>query len=97
MTPLGQQIARLLQPEHWEEWDLYFGCLRHKPTSLQLDILWFEVYGAGLGMLDRMRLWRAAYRLERYLMKRRREQAIEELSQRLMSEEERAIEELLRS
>jgi len=98
MTPLGQQIARLLQPEHWEDWCLWFGML-HRPTRLLIDVSLFDVYVARmeLGLWDRVMLWPAANRLRRHLERQRRNEAVAELQGRLMTAEERAIEELMRS
>jgi len=103
MTPLGQQIARLLQPEHWDEWDADIFTIRHRPTGVELwmgtDRFFFRVYEPHVEfrVWERLRLAKMARRVLRHIRGEGGSQAERQLLERLQTPEERAIEELLRS
>ena len=118
MTPLGQQIARLLQPERWTEWELTGERrvdIQHDGTGLRLGFctepwpgtgdlrveLDQEHMEPGFGHWEKRRLVKATariyWRLQRHSRECANERAGQQIGERLMTAEERAIEELLRS
>lgn len=91
MTALGHQIARLLQPEHWEEWARLATCVHHLRLNLTISNKGplFMLHGIPSVDLAGRLPW-----LERRHIQRLAEKMIRGLTERA---EERAIEELLRS
>jgi len=103
MSPLAVAIAQLLSPAHQEEWCFDLLTIRHRPTGLELWVsMHFFLFDTWpktgvLTLWERWRLRRMALRVVQYLRRRERSELMARLREKLLTAEERAVEDLLRA
>jgi hypothetical protein len=103
VSPLGKRLLAILALDRASEWKLNDGYLTHKPTGIEV------FYGSGMFRVegdprfyhirfwDTWRIGRAMRRMRWCLLQHREEGFCSAIDERLMTAEERAIEELLNS